>query len=214
METTVTFEHGPLTVEIHALEEDNYQEELLDLLEFLDSNQEQFEGIDAPSEPQELTPGKPEVASLDQFKDGDEEELGEEKDSDSPLSEIASELRIPVRELDVFLDVGEERPVMYLDELDDIGKKQSERQRVVSLILLYLWHEYYDKQRVKSSALKGALELSNVSSSGMANMYQGDGDRYFDRRGRGPSATVKLTPPGKRQARKLLREFVNKEDSE
>ena len=215
METTVTFEYGPMTVEIHARDDDNYQDEILDLLRFLENHQEQFEEIGVESEVAEMHPGKTETVSLDQFESEEGQEVAEEEAESSPLGPIASELRLSVSDLKNFLYVdpdGDDFPVMYVDELGDIGKRQTDRQRVVSLILLYLWHECYDEDRVKSSALKDALELSDVSSSGMANMYQGDGDRYFDRRGRGPTATVALTPPGKRQARKILRRLVDEKD--
>lgn len=217
METTVTFEYGPLTVEIHAREDENYQDEILDLMRFLENHQEQFEEIGVESGAAEIHPEKTEMVSLDQFESEEPQEDDESEAGAGLLGPIASELRISVAELREFLHVdpdNDDLPVMYVDELGDIGKKQTDRQRVASLVLLYLWHECYDEDRVKSSALKDALELSNVSSSGMANMYQGDGDRYFDRRGRGPTATVALTPPGKRQARKVIRRLVdNKNES-
>ena len=217
METTVTFEYGPLTVEIHAREDENYQDEILDLMRFLENHQEQFEEIGVESGTAGIHPDKTEMVSLDQFESEEPQEEDESEVGAGLLDPIASELHISVAELREFLHVdpdNDDFPVMYVDELGDIGKKQTDRQRVVSLVLLYLWHECYDEDRVKSSALKDALELSNVSSSGMANMYQGDGDRYFDRRGRGPTATVALTPPGKRQARKVIRRLVdNKNES-
>lgn len=215
METTVTFEYGPLTVEIHSRDDENYQDEVLDLLRFLENHQERFEEIGVESGAAEIHPGKTEMVSLDQFEDEEGQEETEEEGESGPLGSIASELRLSVSDLKDLLYVdpdGDDVPVMYVDELGEIGEKQTDRQRVVSLILLYLWHECYDADRVKSSALKDALELSNVSSSGMANMYQGEGDRYFDRRGRGPTATVKLTPPGKRQARKVLRRLINEKN--
>jgi len=215
METTVTFEYGPLTVEIHAREDEDYQDEILNLLRFLENHQEQFEEIGVESGVAEMHPDKTETVSLDEFEDeGGNEEIEEETEP-GPLDPIASELRLSVSDLKDFLYVDpddDDLPVMYIDELGDIGEKQTDRQRVASLILLYLWHECYDKDRVKSSVLKDALELSNVSSSGMANMYQGEGDRYFDRQGRGPTASVALTPPGKRQARKVLRRLANEKN--
>ncbi|WP_092635337.1 hypothetical protein [Haloplanus vescus] len=212
METTVTFEYGPLTVEIHARDDENYQDEILDLLRFLENHQEQFEEIGVESEVAEMKSDKTGTVSLDQFEDGERNEEDEEEPDSTALGSIASELQLSVTNLKDFLYVdsdGDDFPVIYVDEFEDIGERQTDRQRVASLILLYLWHECYDKDRVKSGVLKDALELSNVSSSGMANMYQGEGDRYFDRRGRGPTATVALTPPGKRQARKVLRRLAN-----
>lgn len=209
METTVNFEYGPLNVEIFAREDEDYQDEILDLLKFLENNQEKFEELGVMDTSPKMHPEKTETVSLKDFGAG--EDHSEDVES-GPLASIASELRVPVRELKDLVYVnpeGEDFPVLYSDEVGELGQRQTDRQRVASLILLYLWHECYDEDRVKSSALKEALELSSVSSSGMANMYQGEGDRYFDRRGRGPTATVSLTAPGKRQARKVLRELAN-----
>lgn len=212
METTVTFEHGPLTVELHTYEGDDYQDEVLDLLRFLENNQEKFEEIGTLSTAPEIHPNKTESVSLEEFaEEGTTNEDNEVESESSPLSPIASELRLPVRDLEVFLHVDSDRedpPVFYPNEVSEIGQRQTDRQRIASLMLLYLWHECYGEERVKSSDLKDALELSNISSSGMANMYQGEGDRYFDRRGRGPTATVRLTPPGKRQAMKAIKRFT------
>ncbi len=217
METTAKLEYGPLEVEIHALNDEGYQEEVLDLIQFIEDNQESLEGLVRDDDPSEMGPSKSEVTSLEEFTPNGGEEEEESETEPGPLSEIASNLRVPEFKLEEFLyvdPVEDDFPVIYVDEIGNIGQRKTDKQRVASLILLYLWHECYDADRVKSTSLKDALELSNISSSGMGNMYQGDGDRYFDRKGRGPSATVRLTPPGKRQARKVLRRLVQDEESD
>jgi hypothetical protein len=210
MDTTVTFEYGPISVEIHAYEGESYQDEVLDLLQFIEQNQDRFDELEASSKSPEIHPEKTETASLQEFATEDQEGENTEEEN-SPLKSIASELHVDIYDLETFLYANpkdDEPPILYIDELDELGDKQADRQRIASLILLYTWHDCYGEERVRSSALKNALELSNISSSGMANMYQGEGDRYFDRRGRGPTATVKLTPPGKRQARKEIKKFA------
>ncbi|REA05535.1 hypothetical protein DEQ92_04450 [Haloferax sp. Atlit-6N] len=214
METTVTFEYGPMTVEIHALNDEDYQEEVLDLMQFIENNQDQFNEFGVDQVSPEIESDKTESTSLESFAQNGVEE---ENTEPGPLHSIASQLHVSESQLERFLHVNpddDEMPVLYSEELGKIGKRQTDRQRVASLILLYVWHECYEANRVKSSKLKDALELSSISSSGMANMYQGEGDRYFNRAGRGPSATVKLTPPGKRQARKILRKFTQKDGGE
>lgn len=221
METTAKLEYGPLEVEIHAFDDEEYQEEVLDLIQFIEDNQDSLDDLVGSSELAEIGRSKSKTMSLEEFGETDQKEdeveTTEQEEESGPLAEIASELRVPEHRLEDFIYVDPEAddfPVLYIDEVGDIGERKTDRQRVCSLILLYVWHEYYDKERVKSSSLKDALELSDISSSGMGNMYQGEGDRYFDRRGRGPSATVSLTPPGKRQARKLLTRFAEKDERE
>lgn len=217
METTVKLEYGPMEVEIHAFDGEDYQKEVLDLIQFIEDNQESFEELGGVNEPAEMGQSGIEGTSLEEFTENGNESNEETEQESGLFNEIASKLRVPESDLErcFYVDSdGEEAPVIYLDEVGNIGERKTDRQRVASLALLFLWHKFYDTDRVKSSDLKNALELSNISASGMGNMYQGDGDRYFDRRGRGPSATVGLTPPGKRQARKVLKRFVKDEESE
>mgnify|MGYP006274302445 FL=1 len=221
METTAKLEYGVLEVEIHAFDDEDYQKEVLDLIQFIEDNQDSLDELGGISDPAEIDQSKSEVVSLEEFGENDQTETdldaADQEDETGPLADIASELRIPEHKLEDFIYVDPQEddfPVLYIDEMGDIGERKTDRQRVSSLILLYVWHECYDVERIKSSSLKDALELSDVSSSGMGNMYQGEGDRYFDRRGRGPSATVSLTPPGKRQARKLLKRFAENDKRE
>ncbi len=217
METTVRLEYGPMEVEIHAFDDEDYQKEVLDLIQFIEDNQTSLEELEEVDESSEMDQPGIEGMSLEEFTENGDENDEETEQEAGHFSDIASKLRVPESELErcFYVDLdGEEPPVIYLDEVGDIAERKTDRQRVASLALLFLWHKFYDVDRVKSSALKDALELSNISSTGMGNMYQGEGDRYFDRRGRGPSATVGLTPPGKRQARKVLKRFVQDEESE
>ncbi|WP_336035167.1 hypothetical protein [Halobacterium yunchengense] len=221
METTAKLEYGPLEVEIHAFDDEEYQQEVLNLIQFIEDNQESLDELGEASEPAEIDHSKSEVVSLEEFEESGQEEseieVTSQDEESGPLAEIASELRVSEPRLERFIYVDPDKddfPVLYIDEMGDIGDRKTDRQRISSLILLYVWHEYYGEERIKSSSLKDALELSDISSSGMGNMYQGEGDRYFDRRGRGPSATVSLTPPGKRQARKLLKRFAEAQESD
>ncbi|WP_081638713.1 hypothetical protein [Salinarchaeum sp. Harcht-Bsk1] len=217
MEKTAKLEYGPLEVEIHALDDEDYQKEILDLIQFIEENQDSLEGLGGGIEASGMPDSESDSMSLEEFGDDGGEQAEEVADTSGPLGEIASRLRVPEARLEEFVYVdpdGGDFPVLYLDEVSNISERKTDRQRIASLILLYVWHECYDESRVKSSSLKDALELSNVSSSGMGNMYQGDGDRYFDRSGRGPSATVSLTPPGKRQARKVLKRLMEEGSKE
>ena len=218
METTARLEYGILEVEIHALDADDYQKEILDLIQFIEENKDALEDLGGVSEPSEMEYSGSEEMSLEEFGLDEEKQTEEEENETSgPLGEIASRLRVPESKLEEFIYIDPDRddfPVLYPEEVGNIGERKTDRQRVASLILLYIWHEYYDETRVKSSSLKDALELSDVSSSGMGNMDQGEGDRYFDRRGRGPSATVSLTPPGKREARKVLKRLMEGESED
>lgn len=221
METTVTLGYGPVEFEIHALKDDDYKEEVLEILEFIDENEDKFSTIGIDMKSPEIEDSKTEETSLEVFterdeekeeKENDENEASTEREEQGPLGEIANRLKVRISRLEEFVYIDEKKesyPVIYPEEVGELGERKVDKQRVASLILLYLWHDFYDQERIKSTELKDALELSDISSDGMGNMYQGEGDRYFDRRGRGPSATVRLTPPGKRQARKHLKNLLD-----
>ncbi|EMA40807.1 hypothetical protein [Halococcus hamelinensis] len=212
MKTNVKLEYGSATFEIQALEDDNYKDEVLEMLEFIGEHEDQFEILGEMKSAPKMADSGAEDKSLDEFLPSQTKNEEEENAESDPLYPIASRIKVPVSELNTFLHVEPEEdspPFVYTEDLDIDARRQVDKQRIVSLIILYLWDECYGYDRMKSTQLKDSLEFSDTSSSGMANMYQGKGDRYFDRRGRGPSATVGLTPPGKRQARKELTQIVN-----
>lgn len=61
-------------------------------------------------------------------------------------------------------------PVLYTEELGTLGEWKTDRQRIASPALLYVWYLYYRNERMNSNALKEPLELSDISSNRMDNM--------------------------------------------
>lgn len=45
MEISIHLRHGPLEIEIEADREDNYQQEILDILNFIEENHERFNNL-------------------------------------------------------------------------------------------------------------------------------------------------------------------------
>lgn len=206
MEFKATLKRGPVEFEIWGDEGNEVRDELKETIEYLETNLDQFENRNQSKY----------SAKIQNHGDGVNEETDEsnlnsveEEGEGDRLQQIANKVRIPVEELErVFLvDEDEEMPTLFLEDMGILGDRKTDRQRRASLILLYLWHVCYGEERVKSSDLKDALQISGISDGSMGNMYQGKGDSYFDRAGRGPSATVALTPPGKRHARRAIQEL-------
>lgn len=213
MKLKAELDYGALQVEIWTEEGEDHQKHLRELLEFIGENKELLKNIGAAEPETAIQQYENEMASEEPPSEGTEpEEPTAGEAADDSLAAIASKLRdVAVEDLQevIMIDNNEEMPLLYLEDTNLLGEKKTDRQRNASLILLYLWKKQFEVERVKSSKLKDALNYSNISESAMANMYQGEGNRYFDRGGRGPSATVALTPPGERQARKSLKNLVD-----
>lgn len=202
-------EYGSITIEIETSDAAEFQSELLSIVEFLDDYEDEihsvFGGINSPkfSEPE----SEESAETLQPNVDGGTQES---EQADGPLSELASKLRVPKNELSRYfiIEGDEDYPILYLQDKNILSDQKTQRQRMTALILLYLWDECYGEERVKSSDLKDAIQMSGISHSNLANIYQGEGNNLFDRSGRGASATVGLTLPGKREAKRVIEDLI------
>jgi len=234
MDIHVSLRHGPLEVEIDADSEDDYQSELLDLLEFLEEYEERFTDLDPQSGELEsevddgngVKNGDDDhdgQASMDVFTGGndasEEEQATPGKSSttaneEAEIASLAKKADASVKQLRDFVDIDStgEEPPFIVAETDNFGENKTRRQFIGSLILLAVWDKCYEEDRMKSSTLKDALEFSNIDSDSMYNMYNlDDAEGLFDKTGRGGRATVKLTRPGQREAYKKLRNLLELE---
>lgn len=214
MKRTFTVQFGSFEARLLTDESDNWGAELLELLDFIEENKESFEVLPVGREADiSYVVGNEETKS-DNSRD---ERSGPSDDhdvslADGPLSPIAKELGVPESNLEeiIYLEEDSEAPLLMIDDKSILGDRKTDRQRRASLILLYAWEKCLGVERVRSTELKDALALSVVNEQNIGNMYQGEGDRYFNRQGRGPSASVALTPPGQRAARKELMNVLEK----
>jgi len=219
MDIHVSLKYGPLSVEIDANEEDDYQAEILDILEFVGEFDEQMEILNAnphieESEEDDEMPSKDQV-SIDEFDEPLDEPTQDESEgavvNKEVLGSLPKKLNASPRSIHKVVDIEptSEGPPFVLADTDDFGDTKTKRQLTTSLMILAVWDECYEPDRMKSSLLKDALEYSGIDSSNMFNMYHlEDVDAYFDKRGRGGNTTIKLTRPGKREAHKKLRELI------
>ena len=130
---------------------------------------------------------------------------------DDILGSLPKKLDAAPHEIKEIVDVdpsGEEPPFLLVDT-DEFGDTKKRRQFVSSLLILAVWDECYEADRMKSSVLKDALEHSGVDSGSLSNMYElENADSFFHKRGRGGSTTLKLRRPGKREAHKQFRKLT------
>lgn len=220
MNIHVSLQHGPLAVEIEAEGDDDYQRELIELLEFIEKHEERLEGLNANGSEvssEDEGEGASGQALIDSFATGDtpdekDEDISEtDSSSDNQLESLAKKVGTTPAAIHDIVDLdpqGEEPPFLLVD-IDEFGTSKARQQFTGSLLILEIWDECYETDRMKSSLLKDALEYSGIDSSNMYNMYDlENADSFFSKKGRGGSATLKLRRPGKREAQKLFRELV------
>lgn len=203
-----------LEIEISGQDPEDVRRELLETVRFLDENKDEIEATTPVNPNTNLKSAKtnePVSKVGNGTNESDTEANNQQTETDSSFTPLSRKLGIPEDRLrDVFIVEEEDQPSLYLPDNKVLGSQKTDRQRRASLILLALWELCYDEERVKSSDLKESLMYSDVDETKMSNMYQGEGDRYFDRAGRGPSATIALTGPGKRQAMKEIDRLFEK----
>lgn len=225
MDVHITLRYGPLDLEIDADSDEDYQQEIADILEFLDSNDddlqvligEQSRTVDEANTSTEGTQQSSLNDGLGDSEDNNSEKI--EKEPSGRYASISRRLGVDENELERLVDMPEDEeevPAIIIEELEggveEFGDSRMERQARASLILLYFWENLRDVEKVYSTDLGDALHMSGVDPEKMANMYQafdGDADAYFERHGSGgPYSGVSLTRRGERAAIDEIQDMV------
>lgn len=210
MELTVTLDHGPLNAEFTGEDREKVEENLVGFIEFLEGNDELFNGHrdSVPATNDTEDPGLDEQYWKERADDQGDQTTSESDSTESPLSDIAHKVGASVTELEglIYFSVDdEELPMLLFDDPERVGGSVVERQRNSALVLLLIWEECYGKKKMKTSQFKDVLEMMDLSTS---NVYRAWEKSYFKQAGNGPSATVRLRGPGKREARSVLKDML------
>lgn len=223
MEVTFNLQFGPLDAEFTGGDREELQENLVKFVEFLEENGEIFDGIDIepPSETPEGAPGVDsgywEQKAQQEQAQSQQDTSGRDEGEESVLYPIARKVGASVADLEelVYVDEdGDEHPQLLIDDIDRLGDTVPERQRNAALILLLVWHDCYGEEKMKTSLLKDILSMADISTNHLSRAWSDKGEGWFDPRGYGQSATIKLLGPGKRQARSVLKDLVEDDDAE
>lgn len=215
MEITVTLNHGFLNAEFTAEDREELEEDLIGFIEFLQENEDEFDDIELLGNPM-ISDGKPSLAAEPQNVESQTEERKVKTEGepttldDHPLNPVAQKTGVGVGKLDeiVYADSdGEEMPQLLINK-NELGGSKAERQRHASYLLLLVWEDCYGENRMKNSELKTLLSMASISDNNVHNMWKGAGKGMFDTTGRGSSATITLTGPGKREALKFIKKLV------
>lgn len=213
MELVVELDTGPVNAEFSGEDWSEVEPELQGLINFLEKNHETLSEI-APYSTNPQYTG--DVAGADGAAPNgglDSEASGEadSKPDEGPLASLVRKTGKSVEGLDdlVYVDPdGEELP-QVLAEKSVLGGSKAERQRNAAYMILAVWDECYGEERMKTSDFKDILTMSGISDNNLYNAWVGAGKGDFHSTGQGPSATVGLTGPGKRQALKVFQSLAD-----
>jgi len=198
MEISITFRDGPIEAEITADEEDNYEEVLESLSEFVEG----YTTITSESVNHNVdSPDSTEV-----------EELQEEETEQIKTNDISNLSELPEDELYRFVKVGrvddgdiDELP-RIIGDTNALSDSEEERLLNSSILIMTIFDDFHDMDTVKTSDLKQALADSGFDVDSFSRSIDGvdESEIYLNRRGRGPSATTEIRPPGKDEAYRIF----------
>lgn len=207
MEITIDFQDGPIEAEITADEDDDYQQVLEALSEFVDGY------TPTGSTETDLTNG-----SGDEVGREDREEEDDEATSLSGSNGLSNLRDVPDDELYRLVKIGKaengdisEHPRIIGDR-KELGDTETEKILNASIVILTVLDDFHDMDTMKTSELKQALADSGLNDDNFGNIDKLDeADIYLNRRGRGPSATTEIRPPGKDEAYRIISNIVEAE---
>lgn len=190
MEITINFQEGPLDVEIQATEEEDLDDVLGKLSDFIDDYTTQIEVVD--------------------------EEESESPEDDEDLSRDSQSIQdIPIDQLTRVVKRGrvdddeiQEFPTI-IGDTNVLGDSGQEKLLHGAAVILGILDEFYDIDTVRTTELKDALAESGLDTDSWSNIGQVENvEVYFTRRGSGSSGTTELRPPGKEKAVELMNLLV------
>ncbi|UIP00410.1 hypothetical protein Hbl1158_03330 [Halobaculum sp. CBA1158] len=217
MEIHLSLQVGPLQAEITADSEEDYESELVQLMDFIQSREEQLSTISQMSTEPATESGPVGSGRLDDKQNGDtgsEQEWSEEPSStdySGPLSGLLRKVDTSFQDVSGVIDVDPEleEPPLVLADAEQLGETVKDKQLTGSLLLLCAWNECYDESPVMVSDLKDALEHSGVSSNNLYKMYDHDvANQTLRRSGDGRGTEIRLTRVGEREALERIEQLT------
>lgn len=214
MELNISLEHGPLTAEIKASEEEDYEEVLEDLAGFLEDHPSLINGSSLESTKEtssNVTESKNATeASLANFSDGDDLQLEYDE------VEIENEMLRPILER---VEIGEDEFMRTFEVHEDItpriltpedvpGESVGEKILNASLVLTTIWQDCYDEQWMKTSDLSTALEQSGMKDRVDYIYNQKNWKSLFNKEGKSRGTKLRITRLGKDKADDLIKKMV------
>ena len=171
MEIHLSLQVGPLEAEITADNEEDYEGELIQLMDFIQGHEEQLStidqlGVQSAGSTEGNNQSESEQLVDNQKVDTESKEEGTEDsrstDHSGSFSSLLRKVDVSLEEVSGVIDVDPEleEPPLVLANAEQLGETVKGRQLTGSLLLLCAWKECYDESPVLVSDLKDALEHS------------------------------------------------------
>lgn len=217
MDIRLTVEHGAITAEIEATEEDDYTDVLEKLANFAEEHpdfvEESNSRLDEDESDQDERRSNAEDTHLSEFSEKESTELDEGNEE----REIENDMLRPLLKR---LDVSEGDFIRTFEVAEDVsprilapeklsGETKSERMLNAALVLSTIWQDCYGEEWLKSSELSDALEQSGLGDRSDYIYNQDDWQRLLNKNGQGRGTKIKPTRLGEDKAEKLIETMVN-----
>ncbi|MDR5656718.1 hypothetical protein RH831_05940 [Halodesulfurarchaeum sp. HSR-GB] len=225
MEINISLRHGPLDIEVQAESDESYRQEILDIASFIEENETVLEALEGYPNPSTVHTDEQDSSTEQIILEGTKNDTdtkqtsSDESKTSGRFASISRRTGVDEGTLESFFDMpddDDEVPAIIIEEFNEgveaLGDSRMERQARASLMLLYIWEDIRDVEKVYSTDLGDSLHMSGIDPEKMANMYQafdGDADAYFERHGSGgPYSGVSLTRRGERAAIDEIQEIA------
>jgi hypothetical protein len=202
----IEFEYGPLDIRLESDADEEYDQVLEDISEFIEGHEYLFDTAEPlqESETEEQPEGSgPEDTIPARFS---EDEIGVEPESETELDDenwgtIVEETGVSETRLQHMFAAGDEiKPRILVGEILPDGS-DNETMETGALLILTIWEDYNGEQYMDVSDIKECLRHSGVPYENFTNIYQRSSfSTNFVRKESEGSSMLSLTPPGKRQA--------------
>lgn len=207
MDIHISFQHGPIEAEIKAGPDDDYQEVLNQLSDFVEKTEIQAQQTTENSTPKDNSGELSPDSTNDDAKNDTEETHSEEVTS---LQDFSEDQLYRVIKKGTVEDGEIQQMPEIIGNVGILGENENKRALNGAVVLLTVLDDFHDISKVKTSELKNSLDESGIEKDAFNNVDEVPDEKvYINRRGRGNSATTELRYPGKQEGRSLINKIID-----
>lgn len=227
MNIKIEFHYGPLQVEVESNDDEEYDEVLHNVAEFIDNNKELFASVslDQSTQKEEADKGRSGESgegdtNLSQFTDSQDSRPDSNTSSeDTGWQPIVNATGVSQEKLRHLFGVGEDVLPQILFGESLTNESNTEQMLRGTLMILAVWEDYYGRESMLKQEITDILRKSGVQHENYHNVYQRSEfstffirDDVSDEETGGETSEISLTPPGKSRAYELIEEYADDVD--
>lgn len=214
MDLTIEFEDGPIEAKLVTDQDEDYEQVLQELSEFVN----QYGELQTPPNQVNETNQVNEANQANGAEDaGAQLELGEQPESEpnadggtiTNLSEFEETQLLRILKKGRVEDGQVQENPRVIGDTAELGDTETERLLHASIIIMTVMEDFHGAENMKTSELKQSLEDSGLKANNFSNIDTLDETGvYLNRRGRGSTATTEIRAPGKDAAYEQVKHLL------